>query len=226
MKKRNPSLFISITLSLCFALCAVTGFTRDIRVPAGTNTLQRSVDTSKVNDVLILAQGNYFISTSVIINRKIVIRGQGPLKTFIIKTNGAGQNIAGFVLNAGGVNMNNFTVDGKLLGGPAILIFSDNNILSNIIVKNCGNNNVRTGGIILDGANFNTLTSVTSNNNRMVGLSQNGSSGNTFNRCTANDNGAEGLTIDLGSDNCRVNNCTFVNNNVNSGGVGGRVLIM
>jgi Secretion system C-terminal sorting domain len=211
------------TLLCCLSLLSAFAVT----VPPGTNNLQAAINSAAAGSTLNLQAGTYYISTAVTLNKTITIQGVG-MSTIIQKTNSTTADVAAFVI-AEGINnctLRDFRLLGQSLGGPGILVFSNNNHLINVNVSDCGNNTANgpgswRSGIILDSASFTELTSVKSHHNSWVGISQNNSPGSTITSADCFLNHGEGLTIDLGSDNCIVRNSLFNENNVSNRGVGG-----
>lgn len=218
MKISIPGLLFLAAVSI---LSPLASFARTITVTPGTDKIQAAIDGAAVNDVIFLAAGVHVLTRSVNVNKKVTIDGAGSNSAFVQKHNAANADVAGFVVNVDGATLKNFELRGRNVGGPGILVYANSVGLSNLYVHNCGNDGVKSGGVILHTANLCTLNNVRSNANRMVGISQYASSDNAITNCTANSNGAEGLTIDLGSHNCRVSGCTFNGNNTRNGGVGG-----
>jgi hypothetical protein len=175
--------------------------------------------------VITLNPGIHIITGSVIINKRITLRGTngGVNNTFIDKHNGATQDVVGIVVEeaANGVTIENFTLRGRNVGGPGMLIYSNSNVLRDIRVFNCGNDSQIRSNVIFHGSHLNQLFSAWANNSSWVGFSQWASSDNVFNSCVADNNGAEGLTIDGGSHNCRWWYGRINGNNNRSRGVGG-----
>jgi hypothetical protein len=148
--------------------------------------------------------------------------------TIIQKTNGAGADVAAFVIPDGINNctLKNFRLLGQDQGGPGIMVFGNNSHLINVNVSDCGNNSANgpsswRAGILLEGAANTELTDVKSHHNSWVGISQHSSPETTITGADCFLNHGEGLTIDLGSDNCTVTNSAFNENNVSTRGVGG-----
>lgn len=205
-------------LTLCVIFCQSL---LAINVPPGTNNIQAYVNSAATGATLNLGAGTFFISQTVFLNKKITINGSGTGATIINKTNAANSDIVAFQVTANNVTFKNLTINGNNTGGPAIIVNSQFNSLSNLVIKLCGNNTHKSAGLLFQSSFSNSVNNVTSINNFSVGISQNNSPSNTFTNCHADNNGAEGLTIDLGSDNCRVNGGTYNGNNTRTGGVGG-----
>lgn len=199
-----------------------SGHAREITVAAGRDKLQGAVAGAAPGDVIKLANGIHEITGTVVVNTSdITIVGTNRTQTVISKKNAAGADIAGIVSNVDSVQLTNFTIRGNGTGGPCILMYGNRQNINNVTASGCGNNNVRSSGIMLHTAHESFIGSVNSSGHRMVGVSQFDSSNNTIDFVTANNNGAEGLTVDVGSHNSRIFNSTFSGNNTADGGVGG-----
>lgn len=197
-----------------------TGAALAVNVPAGGN-IQAAIDQAAPGEVVQLAAGSYNVSSSLLINKSITLRGVSQNGTVLNKTNASNQDIAAIVSNADNVNINSFTMRGHNVGGPCILLKGDNQSLDSLAVTDCGNDIVPRSGILLDTSNFDHLTNLFVTGHRMVGISESQSSGTVIDRVTSNSNGAEGLTVDIGSHNVHVSNSSFINNNTRNAGVGG-----
>lgn len=212
-------------LALATLLLSLNAFAVD--VPPGTNNIQAAINAASPGDVINLQEGYYFVSSTITLNKQVTLQGVG-MGTVIQKTNGTGADVAAIVIPDGvnGCALKNFRLLGQDQGGPGIMVFSNNNVLSNINVSDCGNNSANgpgswRAGILLEGASGNELTNVKSHHNSWVGISQHSSPETTITGADCFLNHGEGLTIDLGSDNCNVTNSLFNENNVSTRGVGG-----
>jgi Right handed beta helix region len=205
-----------------WATLAATGHAREITVTAGRDKLQGAVASAAPGDVIKLANGTHEITGTVVINTPdIQIVGASRGTTIISKRNAAGADIAGIVSNVDSVLLTKFTIRGNGTGGPCILMYGNRQNSNDVTATGCGNNTVRSSGIMLHTSHEGFVGNVNSSGHRMVGLSQFDSSNNTIDGVTANNNGAEGLTVDVGSHNSRIYNSTFSGNNTADGGVGG-----
>ncbi len=209
---------IYFILTLCVIFCQ---HALAIDVPPGTNNIQAYVNNAAAGSTLNLGAGTFFVSQTVLLNKKITINGAGTGATIIKKSNATNTDIVAFQVTANNVTFKNLTINGDNTGGPAIIVNSQFNSFSNLVIKLCGNSTYKSAGLLFQSAFSNSVTNVTSVNNYSVGISQNNSPSNTITNCHADNNGAEGLTIDLGSDNCKVNGGTYNGNNTKTGGVGG-----
>lgn len=209
--------------TLCLAACTSSALAATVN--PGTNLIQAAVANAAVGEVITLNPGVHIITSTITVTKRVTIRGGGNGNTFIEKHNTAAQDVAAIFINDGinSVRLENFTLRGRNVGGPGIIVLSNSNVLSDIRVFNCGvdNNTGRRSNIIFDGANLNTCNTVWSNNSTWVGFSQWASSDNVFNSCVGDNNGAEGLTIDGNSHNCRWWYGRLNGNNNRSRGVGG-----
>ncbi|QYA24687.1 hypothetical protein G3I01_03900 [Gramella sp. MT6] len=185
------------------------------------NSIQAVVDRARKGDTITLSSGTHRVSTTVFFNKPIIIIGEDAENTVVEKHNGYSEDIVAFWIDSDSVVMKNFELDGRGLGGPGIIIKTNNNLFENIYLHNCGNDDVKSGGFIFDNAFLNIIRNSRADNNRMVGFSQNDSADNEFHEVSASGNGAEGLTIDIGSHNCIVKDSSFSGNNAKAGGVGG-----
>lgn len=196
-------------------------------VNPGTNLIQPAVAAAVVGETITLNPGVHIITGGININKRIILKGPagGENSVFIEKHNTTSQDIAAIFISEGvdSVRLENFTLRGRNVGGPGIIVLSNSNVLSNVRVFNCGvdNNTGRRSNILFDGAHLNQINTCWSNNSSWVGFSQYGSSDNVFNSCVADNNGAEGLTIDGRSHNCRWWYGRINGNNNRSRGVGG-----
>jgi hypothetical protein len=212
----------ALALAACLAAKA-----HAVTVNPGADVLQPAVAAAAVGETVTLNPGVHIITYGINVTKHVLIKGTagGVNNTFIDKYNGTNQDVAAIFINdpVAGVVLQDFTLRGRNVGGPGIVVLSNSNVFTNIRVFNCGvDNNVgRRSNIILDGAHLNTFNSAWSNNSTWVGFSQWASSDNVFNSCVADNNGAEGLTIDGGSHNCRWWFGRLNGNNNRSRGVGG-----
>jgi hypothetical protein len=215
-------LALALALGVCLSANAWAA-----TVAPGTDLIQPAIANASVGDTISLLPGIHKITYGITINKRIFLTGPagGVTTTFIDKYNTTSQDIAGIVIPVGinGVSLQSFTLRGRNVGGPGILMYSNSNVLTDVRVFNCGvdNDTQRRSNIIMQGSNLNTFNSVWSNNSSWVGFSQSGSSDNVFNSCVADNNGAEGLTIDVGSHNARWWYGHLNGNNNRSRGVGG-----
>jgi parallel beta-helix repeat protein len=206
-------------------LFAVTGLlpihAATITVNPGTDLIQAAINSAAAGDTISLAAGVHRVTITVTVNKRLIISGAGQGSTFIDKYNGTTADVAAIVVTANSCTLRNFTLRGRNVGGPGIIMFSDGNSLSNLAVSACGNDSSLRSGLLFDTSNSNTLSSVSATNNRMVGISHSQSSGNTLANCVGDNNGAEGLTIDTSSNNVHVSGGHFNGNNNRGSGVGG-----
>lgn len=213
-------------LAIALAGCASTNVW-EATVNPGTDLIQPAVENAAVGETITLNPGVHRITYGININKRIVLRGPagGFSNTFIEKHNSTSQDMAAIVIQEGinGVRLENFTLRGRNVGGPCILMFSNSNVLTDVRVFNCGvdNNTQRRSNIIIHGSHLNMFNRVWSNNSTWVGFSQYGSSDNVFISCVADNNGAEGLTVDVGSHNSHWWYGRINGNNNRSRGVGG-----
>jgi hypothetical protein len=213
-------------LALALAVCSCAN-AWGATVNPGTNLIQGAVANAVPGEVITLNPGVHVITGSIIINKQVTLRGTngGVNNTFIDKHNTTSQDVVGIVIDevANGVTLENFTLRGRNVGGPGMLIYSNGNVFREVRVFNCGvdNNTGRRSNVIFHGSHLNQLFNCWSNNSTWVGFSQWASSDNVFNSCVADNNGAEGLTIDGASHNCRWWYGRINGNNNRSRGVGG-----
>lgn len=197
-------------------------------LPANSNSVafQALVDGAVAGDIIILRAGSHYVTTPIRLlagKNNITIRGEVGA---VIRKAPNSYNAAAIEIRGNYNIIDKIELDGGNLPEAGIIIYGQNNTVSNSKIHNCGNASGKGAGILL----HNTGTPVCSYNkvvgcsvyyNYMVGISQNGHSNGTVRDNQIYENGAEGLTIDLLSNNNLTENNNFNKNNTANRGVGG-----
>lgn len=194
--------------------------------PSYNSAFQALVNQAAPGDIIVLQAGDHYVNTPIVLGiGKNNIKIQGENGAVVRKVLNA-WNAAAFEISGNFNTIDNIVLDGGNLPEAGIIIFGQNNTVSNSEIRNCGNENALGAGILLHNTgnpvcSFNTIIGCKVYYNYMVGISQNGHSDGVIRDNQIYENGAEGLTVDIGSHNNFIfNNWIHKNNNADRG-VGG-----
>jgi parallel beta-helix repeat protein len=204
-----------VLLAVIFGPLVLSASAAVVELPAGANAhaaLQAAIDATGAGDIIVLKAGVHTFDGQAVVNKN-GLRIQGEPGTIIRKANTA--NIPALTVNGNNNTIADLEIDGASRPDSGIITYGDGNSFVNLTVHHCGN-----AGILFHQADDNVVTGGSYNDNAGVGLSQYGCRGGRFSGVTANGNGLEGITIDVGSDNCVVTDCTASNNRGGVGNVG------
>ena len=187
---------------------------------------QSLVNSAAAGDVIILRTGSHYVTTPITLpvgKNSITIRGESGA---VIRKAPNTFNATAIEIQGNANTVDLIELDGGNLPEAGIIIYGQQNTISNSKIHNCGSSAAAGAGILLHNLGspvcaLNKVIGCSVYYNYMVGVSQHGHSDGTIRDNQIYQNGAEGLTVDILSHNNYIYNNTLNLNNANNRGVGG-----
>ena len=191
-----------------------------VSAPSYNSALQGYVNQAMAGDLIILRSGDHYVTNPIVLavgKDGIVIEGEDGA----ILRKASNQNFAAMEIWGRQNVINNIELDGGMKPEAGIIIYGQENMISNSSVHNCSQ-----AGIVLHNTGqpvccYNTVIGCQVYYNATVGISQNGHCDGLIRDNQVFENGAEGITVDCGShNNDLITNWVYRNNISNLGCAG------